>query len=202
MITVHHLNESRSTRVIWLLEELKMPFEVVHHQRDENTKLAPSSLGKVHPLNKAPVIEHNGHVLCESGAVLEYILDQSSEGLLRPAKEDDTYYAYLEWLHFAEGSLGLPVITYLLMQMEARSGDAPLDGYIAKELNLDLGYIDETLAKRAYFAGDEFSAADIMMTISLEIAGSLKLLENRPHIQAYLTRVQARPAYQKARAFG
>ncbi|KKE81221.1 hypothetical protein N481_24445 [Pseudoalteromonas luteoviolacea S4047-1] len=179
-----------------------MPFDVIHHQRDENTKLAPSSLGRVHPLNKAPVIEHNGHILCESGAVLEYILDQSTQNSLRPSKDSEAYYAYLEWLHFAEGSLGLPVITYLLMQMETRSGDAPLDGYIAKELNLDLTYIDQTLAKQLYFSGDVFSAADIMMTISLEIAGSLKLLDNRPHIQAYLARVQARPAYQKARAFG
>ncbi|MDK2595562.1 glutathione S-transferase family protein [Pseudoalteromonas obscura] len=202
MITVHHLNASRSTRVIWLLEELSMSYHVVQHLRDETTKLAPASLGKIHPLNKAPIIEHNGHIICESGAILEYILDQSTQNHLRPDKQSSEYYAYLEWMHFAEGSLGLPVITHLLMQMETRSGDAPLDGYITKELNLDLSYIDSILAQRTYFAGAIFSAADIMMAISLEIAGSLGLLENRPNIQSYLARIQERTAYKKAREFG
>jgi glutathione S-transferase len=202
MIKVHHLNQSRSTRVLWLLEELKLPYEVVHHERDAQTRLAPASLGEVHPLNKAPVIEHNGLVLCESGAVMEYLLDQADSTSLRPEKGDAHYYQYLEWSHFAEGSLALPVITTLLMQMEQREGTAPMDGYIAKELALDLGYIEATLTKQAFFAGPQFSAADIMMTITLEIAANLNLLNDKPQIQGYLNKVQSREAYQAARKLG
>lgn len=202
MIKVHHLNQSRSTRVLWLLEELGMPYEVVKHQRHATTRLAPASLGKVHPLNKAPIIEHNDIVICESGAIMEYILDQDTQQRLRPAKGSKAYYRYIEWSHFAEGSLGLPVIASLLMQMEQRSGTAPMDGYIAKELNLDFAFIDAVLAKQTYFAGDEFTAADIMMTITLEIASNLNLLAGREYIARYLANVQSREAYLKARAFG
>ncbi len=120
----------------------------------------------------------------------------------RPEAKSKAYYQYLEWLHFAEGSLSLPVITSLFMQMEGRKGDQAMDGYIAKELNLDFSYIDATLGNNTYFAGEQFTAADVMMTISLEIAASLNLLEGRKNILAYLNRVQSREAYQKARALG
>lgn len=202
MIKVHHLNQSRSTRVLWLLEELKLPYEVVHHERDPHTRLAPASLGQVHPLNKAPAIEHNGLVLCESGAIMEYLLDLAESTALRPAKSDTHYYQYLEWLHFAEGSLALPVITTLLLGMEQREGSAPMDGYIAKELALDLSYIEATLSQQTFFAGPQFSAADIMMTITLEFAANLKLLDDKPQIQRYLNQVQSREAYQAARKQG
>ncbi|KZN58053.1 glutathione S-transferase family protein [Pseudoalteromonas luteoviolacea] len=202
MIKVHHLNQSRSTRIIWLLEELQMEYEVEHYQRDEHTRLAPASLGQTHPLNKAPIIEHNGLKICESGAIVEYILDQAKQSHLRPEKGTQAYYQYIEWLHFAEGSLALPVIASLLMQMEPRDGSQAMDGYIAKELNLDLSFIEATLSKQRYFAGEQFSAADIMMTISLEIALNANLFENRPHISRYLEAMQARSAYQKARAYG
>lgn len=202
MLTVHHLNQSRSTRVLWLLEELQQPYQVVNHQRDTVTKLAPASLAEVHPLSKAPVIVDGDITLCESAAVLEYILDKDENNSLRPKHGSSEYYQYLEWLHFAEGSLSLPVITSLFMQMEDRKGDQAMDGYIAKELSLDFSYIDSTLAKQSYFAGEQFTAADVMMTISLEIAASLNLLEGRENISAYLTRVQSREAYQKARALG
>ncbi|NOU49916.1 glutathione S-transferase family protein [Pseudoalteromonas sp. JBTF-M23] len=202
MIKVHHLNQSRSTRVLWLLEELGMPYEVEQHERDSTTRLAPASLAKVHPLSKAPIIEHNGAVLCESGAIMEYILDQAPHAHLRPEKGTQAYYQYLEWLHFAEGSLALPVITSLLMQMEQRDGTKPMDGYISKELQLDFSYIDTVLSKQRYFAGEQFSAADIMMTITLEIAHSLSLLAGRDNIARYLSDMQSREAYKKARAFG
>ncbi|WP_244951643.1 glutathione S-transferase family protein [Pseudoalteromonas luteoviolacea] len=179
-----------------------MQYEVEHHQRDEQTRLAPASLGQVHPLNKAPVIEHNGLKICESGAIVEYILDQAKQSHLRPEKGTQAYYQYLEWCHFAEGSLALPVITSLLMQMERRDGSQAMDGYIAKELNLDLSFIDATLSKQRYFAGEQFSAAEIMMTVSLDIALSVNLIENRPHISRYLADIHGRSAYQKARAYG
>jgi glutathione S-transferase len=202
MIKVHHLNQSLSTRVLWLLEELGMPYQIEHHKRDEITRLAPASLGEIHPLNKAPIIEHDDVVICESSAIMEYILDQDEKQRLRPEKGTKSYYQYLEWSHFAEGSLGLPIIATLLMQMEKRDGTNPMDGYIAKEINLDLGYIDAVLATQTYFAGNEFTAADIMMTITLEFAANLNLLENRDNITRYLANVHSREAYQKARSFG
>lgn len=202
MITVHHLNRSRSTRILWLLEELNMPYEVVQHERDVTTQLAPASLHAIHPLSKAPIIVDGDICLSESGAIVEYILDQSSDKRLRPQKGSKAYYQYQEWLHFAEGSLALPVITKLFMNMEGRDGSQAMDGYIAKELNLDFSYIDHTLSQRDYFAGEDFSAADIMMCISLEMAHGQGLLEGREHCLAYLERMHARPAYRAARAQG
>lgn len=202
MITVHHLNQSRSSRVIWLLEELQLPYQIVNYQRDETTRLAPASLGEVHPLNKAPVVVDGDIVLCESGAVMEYIIDQDEDKRLRPEAGTAEYYRYLEWLHFAEGSLSLPLITNLFMQMEERDGTQAMDGYIAKEIALDFSYIESTLSDVSYFAGEAFTAADIMMTFMLEIAASQGILEGRESIKAYLERIQQRPAYQKAKSFG
>jgi glutathione S-transferase len=202
MITIHHLNKSRSKRVIWLLEELAMPYKLVSHQRDPITSLAPESLRLVHPLAKAPIIVDEKMILCESGAIIEYILDKNTEHQLRPKINTTEYYQYLEWSHFAEGSLALPVISTLLMQMEKRPGTYPLDHYIAKEIALDFSYIDDTLAKQAYFAGEAFSAADIMMTIMLEIANSLNLLTGKNNIKNYLTTIQKRKAYKIAVSHG
>lgn len=202
MITVHHLNQSRSSRVIWLLEELQLPYQIVNYQRDETTRLAPASLGEVHPLNKAPVVVDGDIVLCESGAVMEYIIDQDEDKRLRPEAGTAEYYRYLEWLHFAEGSLSLPLITNLFMQMEERDGTQAMDGYIAKEIALDFAYIESTLSDVSYFAGEAFTAADIMMTFMLEIAASQGILEGRESTKAYLERIQQRPAYQKAKSFG
>jgi glutathione S-transferase len=216
MLTVHHLNQSRSKRVLWLLEELEMPYQRIDHQRDAQTHLAPASLKAIHPLSKAPVIvddctdgdsEESKVTLCESSTIMEYILDKDrhdkNEGYrLRPEAGTKAYYQYLEWSHFAEGSLALPVMCKLFMGMEARNGDQPMDGYIAKEVALDFGYIESILAERDYFAGSEFTAADIMMTSMLEIAGSIGLLKNQQNTLAYLAKVQQRSAYQKAASFG
>ena len=202
MITIHHLNKSRSKRVIWLLEELEMPYNIVEHQRDPITNLSPKSLQLIHPLAKAPVIVDGDITMCESGAVMEYILNQAPSNTLRPNASSNEYYHYLEWLHFAEGSLSLPIISTLLMSMETRDGTKPLDGYIAKELHLDLSYIENTLSVRRYFSGDSFSAADIMMSVILEMAENLGLLTNKPKIKEYLATVKERQAYQKAAKFG
>jgi glutathione S-transferase len=198
MITVHHLNESRSRRVLWLLEELQIPYHLVNHQRDEKTQLAPESLKSIHPLAKAPVIVDGAITLCESGAVMEYILNNDQQSRLRPALNTVEYYQYLEWLHFAEGSLSLPVITSLFMQMEDRDGSQAMDGYIAKEIELDFSYIEATLKDRAFFAGNDFSAADIMMTVMLEIARKRGMLDERPKTNEYLSKMQKRAAYQTA----
>jgi len=215
MLTVHHLNQSRSKRVLWLLEELEMPYQRIDHQRDAQTHLAPASLKAIHPLSKAPVIVDdlaNGSAngaeseskvtLCESSTIMEYILDKDGEHRLRPEAGSKEYYQYMEWSHFAEGSLGLPVMCKLFMGMETRSGDQPMDGYIAKEVALDFTYIESVLAERDYFAGGEFTAADIMMTSMLEIAGSIGLLKGQEKTLAYLAKVQQRPAYLKAASFG
>jgi glutathione S-transferase len=211
MLTVHHLNQSRSKRVLWLLEELEMPYQRIDHQRDAQTHLAPASLKAIHPLSKAPVIVDDlteGKVtLCESSTIMEYILDKNqqdpdAEKRLRPEAGSKEYYQYMEWSHFAEGSLGLPVMCKLFMGMETRSGDQPMDGYIAKEVALDFTYIESVLAERDYFAGAGFTAADIMMTSMLEIAGSIGLLKNQERTLMYLAKVQQRPAYLKAAAMG
>lgn len=222
MLTVHHLNQSRSKRILWLLEELEMPYQKIDHQRDAQTHLAPASLKAVHPLSKAPVIVDRlnasndcdssesieGEItLCESSTIMEYILDKNAQNpvtdkTLRPNAGTKEYYQYLEWSHFAEGSLAMPVMFTLFMRMENRNGDQPMDGYVAKEVGLDFSYIESTLAQREYFAGSEFTAADIMMTIILEIAGSNGLLKGHEKTQAYLAKVQQRPAYQKAASFG
>ncbi len=202
MLIVHHLNQSRSKRVLWLLEELGMPYQRIDHQRDSSTRLAPASLKAVHPLSKAPVIVDGDITLCESSTVMEYIINQDAEKRFRPAFGSKEYYQYLEWSHFAEGSLALPVMSKLFMGMERRAGDQPMDGYIAKEIALDFAYIDSVLAQRDYFAGAQFSAADIMMATMLEIAGSIGLLEGKEHTLKYLTKVQQRAAYLKAAAIG
>ncbi|CAH0992043.1 hypothetical protein SIN8267_02158 [Sinobacterium norvegicum] len=202
MLTVHHLNQSRSKRVLWLLEELQTPYQRVDHQRDEQTHLAPASLAAVHPLSKAPVIVDGDITLCESSTVMEYILDQYGRGRLRPPAASRAYYQYLEWSHFAEGSLALPVMCRLFMGMETRAGDQPMDGYIAKEVALDFAYIESALSDRAYFAGDDFSAADIMMTIVLEFADGIGLLEQRPKTRAYLAKMQQRSGYLAAASLG
>lgn len=209
MITVHHLNRSRSKRILWLLEELGMSYNLVEHQRDPVTHLAPESLKQVHPLAKAPIIVDGDITLCESGVIMEYILDKASksqqttgqQNTLRPNQSAPNYYQYLEWMYFAEGSLALPVIASVMMKMEERSGSMPMDGYIGKEVNLDFSYIDKTLEQNDYFAGEEFTAADIMMAIILEMAEPYGLLENRLNIQAFLKRVQQRTAYQKILSF-
>lgn len=207
MLTVHHLNQSRSKRVLWLLEELEMPYQRVDHQRDAQTRLAPASLRAIHPLSKAPMIVDGDVTLCESSTIMEYVLDQyelSSEGdkSLRPVKGTKEYYQYMEWSHFAEGSLSLPIMCNLLLGMEERKSFKPIDGYIAKEVSVDFGYIESVLAEREYFAGDEFTAADVMMTVSLEMAKGLGLLKGRKSTLEYLEKIQKRSAYQKATNLG
>jgi glutathione S-transferase len=202
MITVHHLNQSRSKRLLWLLEELGLPYQVVHHERDAKTHLAPESLKAVHPLGKSPVLEDEGMTLCESGASMEYLLDKAGNTDLRPAKGTPAYYQFLQWLHFAEGSFSMPVIAKMMLSREDRSEPKTIDMYMDKELSLDLDYIDETLTKQTYFAGEKFTAADIMMFITLEFAGAQKLLEGHEAILKYMENVQQRKAYKKACELG
>ena len=201
MVTVHHLKESRSTRILWLLEELGIEYRREDYERDPQTRLAPHSMRAVHPLGKAPIVEDDGLVLVESAAIMEYLLDKYVEDSLRPAKGTPEYYKYQQWMHFAEGSAMVPVLLKLFLgQMEDQS--APVFGYAQKEFELDFAYINETLSESSWFVGETFTAADIMMVTVLLFAKNLGMLENYPHIQSYLQRVSAREAFQKAASFG
>jgi glutathione S-transferase len=198
MIQVHHLNNSRSQRVLWLLEELELPYEIVRYQRDAVTRLAPPELLKVHPLGKSPVITDGAVTLAESGAILEYICRVHGNGRLHPSNpHSQAALDYLEFMHSAEGSVMLPLMLALYV---GRLGDAgaPLHPRIFGEIAGQLGYLSGKLGDRPFLTGDEFTAADIQMVFVLEAAAVRGGLESYPNLSAYLKRMQARPAYQRA----
>jgi glutathione S-transferase len=195
MITVHHLNDSRSQRVLWLLEELGAPYEIRHYARDATTRLAPPELLAVHPLGKSPVVEDQGLKLIESGAIIDYLVRQHGGGRLQPAAGSPDFEAYNQWLHYAEGSAMLPL---MLKLYTSRLGDAaaPLAPRINSELANHLGYVDRALQGRDWLVGDALSAADIQMSFVGEAARTLRA--EYPAMDAWVRRCQARPAYQRA----
>jgi glutathione S-transferase len=197
MIKVHHLENSRSQRVLWLLEELAMPYEVIRYARHPKTMLAPPELARVHPLGKAPVIEHQGRVIAETGAIVEYIVDQA-EGRLGPPSNREGVLRYRHFLHYAEGSMMPPLFGLLVVNRLGLLG-RPARAPIQKMLDHHLDWLEDELATRDWFAGEEFSAADVMMSFPLEAARSRAGLdEGRPHLIDWLERIHARPAYAAA----
>ena len=197
MITLHHLNKSRSKRIIWLLEELEAPYQIKSYQRVAETNLAPAELKKIHPLGKSPVIEENGRVLAESGAITEYLADKFAAGALVPAKDSDQYPLYLQWLHFAESSAALPLLLHYFLIIDG-SETRFLDGYSKQELALILGYLNDHLTDNQWLVGEQFTAADILISFIIETSSALGLLTDYPVLQTYLAALQARPAAQKA----
>ena len=212
MIQVHHLNNSRSQRVLWLLEELGVEYTVKRYERDPNTMLAPASLRKVHPLGKSPVIEEDGVIVAESGAIVEYIVGRHGHGRLVPPPGTPEHLRYTYFLHYAEGSAMPPLLLSLIF---SRMPDAPMpfflrpvvrtisakamSSFILPQLKLHLDFIEGELGRSAWFAGAEFSAADIQMSFPIEAAASRGGLDaNRPKLSAYLERIHARPAYRRA----
>ncbi len=197
MLTVHHLNDSRSQRILWLLEELDLPYDIVFYQRDAVTRLAPPALKAVHPLGKSPVLTDGAATIIESGAIIDYIVRHHGGGQLAPSTSHADYDLYLQWLHYAEGSAMLPL---MLKLYTGRLGDAaaPLAPRIDGEIANNLGYIDSALAGRDWLVGNALSAADIQMSFVGEIAGAWHLRTQYPHIDAWVKRFQARPAYQRA----
>ena len=198
MIVVHHLNNSRSQRVVWLLEELGMSYRIERYQRDAKTNLAPPELRGVHPLGKSPVIEDGDLVLSESGAIVEYLVERQGSGRLVPGRGTPEHVRYLHWMHVAEGTLMLHLIARLYL---ARVGEpakallARVEGMIADELDL----VEAELARSAHLAGAEFSAADVQMLFPLEFAVFAKLAgERHGRLRQYVARMQARPAYRRA----
>ncbi len=207
MLTVHHLNNSRSQRVLWLLEELDVPYEIVKYERDPKTSLAPEALAKIHPLGKSPVVTDNGNVLAESGAILEYIVDKHGRGRLVPRPDTAAYLKYRYYMHYAEGSLmpflllrllfgrirKAPILVRPIAKAIANKVDAQ---FIAPNLARHVAFLDGELAKSPWFAGD-FSVADIQMVYPMEaIAARVPGAPER--IKDWVARAHARPAYQRA----
>jgi glutathione S-transferase len=197
MIIVHHLNDSRSQRILWLLEELGLPYDLQRYQRDAATRLAPPELKSVHPLGKSPVITDNGRVIIESGAIIDYIIRRHGGGRLQPDPASPAYDDYLQWLHFAEGSAMLPLLLKLYVSRLGAAA-APLSPRIESEIDNHLGYINQSLAGRDYLLGPDLTGADIQLSFVGEIAASRANRAAYPNLDAWVHRFQARPAYQAA----
>lgn len=201
MIVVHHLEQSRSTRVLWLLEELGLPYQLVQYARDPTTRLAPPELKAVHPLGKAPVIVDDAHagVVAESGAIIEYLIETYGQGRLKPSLGTPDWAEYLHWLHFAEGSAMLPLLLKLYTRLLGEGGK-PLDWRIESEIENHFSYIDQHFVRtqRPYLCAMGLSGADIQLSFVLEAGSARGGLERYPSASAYLARLQALPAYQRA----
>lgn len=192
-IRVHHLQISRSTRIIWLMEELGLPYDLVQHTRGADFR-SPPSLYEVHPLGKAPAVEVDGRVMVESSAIIEYIVDRHGGGKLLPSANGRA--EYLEWLHFAEGTLGMPMLVRLLAPRWGMP-EAAL-GFMDAELKKQLDWIESQLAGKSFLCGEIFTGADINLEYLLEHAETLGLVASRPNLTRYLAALKARPAYLQA----
>ncbi len=212
MITVHHLNNSRSQRILWLLEELGLEYEVKRYERDPKTMLAPASLREVHPLGKSPVITDGALTLAESGAIIEYLVDQYGHGRLIPAAGTPDRLRYTYWLHYAEGSAMPPLLVKLIFDQIEQSPmpffarpiaqsivNRVKRSYIEPQITQQLDYLESEIGKSTWFAGNEFTAADIQISFPLEAAASRAGLDaSRPKLMNFLDRIHDRPAYQRA----
>ena len=212
MIIVHHLNNSRSQRILWLLEELGLEYEIKRYQRDPKTMLAPPSLRAIHPLGKSPVITDDGVTIAESGAIVEYLVERYGNGRLIPAAGSPDKLRYTYWLHYAEGSAMPPLLLKLVFD-RIEKGPMPLlvrpvgraiarrakSSFIEPQIRQHLDYLDAELGKAPWFAGDLFTAADIQMSFPLEAAAARAGLDaSQPRLRDFLQRIHARPAYQRA----
>ena len=212
MITVHHLNNSRSQRILWLLEELGLEYEVKRYQRDPKTMLAPASLREVHPLGKSPVITDGALTLAESGAIVEYLVERYGNGRLIPAAGTPNRLRYIYWLHYAEGSAMPPLLLKLIFDQIEKSSmpffvrpiaqsivNRVKRSYIEPQITQHLDYLEAEIGKSTWFAGSEFTAADIQISFPLEAAAARAGLNaSRPKLMNFLDRIHARPAYQRA----
>jgi glutathione S-transferase len=211
MITVHHLNNSRSQRILWLLEELGLPYEIRKYQRDAKTMLAPPELLAVHPLGKSPVITDGDLTLAESGAIIEYLVERYGKGALIPPAGSKERIRYSYWMHFAEGSAMPPLVMKLVFN---RIENAPMPffakpiaraiasktkgGFIDPNIDRNAGYVESELGRSEWFAGSEFSAADVQMSFPVEALMARGRNTDRPNMKRFLERIHARPAYRRA----
>jgi glutathione S-transferase len=216
MITLHHLNNSRSQRVLWLLEELGLPYEVKRYQRDAKTMLAPPELRAVHPLGKSPVITEDGVTVAESGAIIEYLLERHGNGRFIPHAGSEEHRRFTYWLHYAEGSAMPPLLLALIFMRLPKNpmpffirpivrglSDKVLSSFVEPQLKTHFDFMEGELGKSAWFAGHDFTAADIQMSFVIE-AGEARgaLGAKRPKLQDWLNRIHARPAYRRALEVG
>lgn len=213
MITLHHLEASRSFRIIWLLEELELSYQIERHERHPETMRSQSSLKAVHPLGKAPVLSDNGFTLIESGAIIEYLLNRYDNRGLRPPVCSEDYLRYSQWMHFAEGSLMPPALLTLVLNKMAnarvpffarsivkKTVNATLDGFVMPDLNVKLDFLDTELGNTGWFCGSHFTAADIQMGYALQVLYGRGLVgDNLTNIKAFLEAIRLRPAYQRAK---
>ncbi len=196
MITVHHLNDSRSQRILWLLEELDLPYDIKRYQRLP-TRLAPPELAAIHPVGKSPVITVDGKTVYESAAIIDYVIRRHAGGRLQPDPATPAYDDYVMWMHYAEGSAMLPLLLHLYVSRLGEAG-APLQPRIESETANHLGYLDSHLKNRSFLMGDTFTGADIQMSFVAEIAGAYGKLAAFPNLDAWIRRLHARPAWKKA----
>ena len=199
MIVVHHLNNSRSQRVLWLLEELDIEYEVKRYERDAKTMLAPTSLRQVHPLGKSPMITDADLTIAESGAIVEYLVRRYGNGrlILPPGTPERLRYTY--WLHYAEGSAMPPLLLRFIFDHFGIGDSEAMTAFIAPQIKLHFDYIEGEIRKSTWFVGEEFTAADIQMSFPLEMLTALpEQLDSRPSIKEFIERIQARPAYNRA----
>ena len=210
MITVHHLENSRSQRVLWLLEELVVPYEVKRYARDPKTMLAPQELRAIHPLGKSPIITDGEITVAETGAIFEYLMASYGAGRLVPAPGTPEHRAYTYWLHYAEGSAMTPILMGFVFQFLPKGapalmrpflksvGDGALKRFVNPQIAEHLRFCEDALSKSEWFAGSEFSAADIIMSFPIEIAAAGSKLADLPRLRTFHDRIQARPAYKRA----
>jgi glutathione S-transferase len=194
MLVVHHLNDSRSQRILWLLEELGAPYEIKHYKRDATTRLAPPELKDVHPLGKSPVITDGAETIAESGAIVDYIVRKYGKGRLAPAAGSADAEKYNEWLHYAEGSAMLPLMLNMYVMRLGEAG-APLQPRIASEMDNHLSYVNGALEGRDWLMGKDLTGADIQMSFVGEVGRAMGQADKHPNIKGWVERFQARPAY-------
>lgn len=198
MIRLHHLNQSRSLRILWLLEEIGEPYELVSYQRDAKTNLAPDSLKKVHPLGKSPVIEIDGHMVAESGAITQLLIERFAPQRLRPATDSVDYGDYLQWIDFAESSLMVPLIIGILSKKAGLADNDFFSGYTSKEKAKMLSYLNDALDNKTYLVDDKLSGADFMLSFDLIMLDKRSELDNYPHIKQYVQQLASLDSYKRA----
>jgi glutathione S-transferase len=197
MIRVHHLNASRSMRILWLLEELGLEYEIVNYRRNPETNLAPPELREINPLGKSPTIEDEGRVIFESGAIVDYLVRRKGGGALAPDSESPEYDDYIRWLHYAEGSAMLPVMLTLYVSRLGEAGE-PLHPRLESEVRNHFGYISRALEGREYLVGDSLTGADVQMVFVIEAASKMGLIDDFENLKEYVERMQSRPAFVRA----
>lgn len=199
MITLHHLNQSRSKRIIWMLEELGVEYKVVAYQRDKVTRRAPEALKAINPLGRSPVIEDDGLVICESGAIIDYLVSRYGVDTFAPPANTPAHARYVQWLHFAEGTAAFPLIALYLLSAD-NSQKCFLGGFAREQMNGVLTLANNELADRTYLMGDQFTGADVLNAFVFEKIGETRGLGEYPHLEEYMKRILTRPAAQKAEA--